>query len=115
MLVVVLEAERVLRAGVVVQIGDRLIGREIAGAGDEGVIEMGHGRGHTVQRVVGDEPLTGLAGERRGIEEDQGKRIDIRSAQVVPKELLANPASPAGLRLLSLSPIGTSRNPSPSS
>ena len=41
MLVEVLEAERVLLGGVVVEVGHGLIGGEPAGAGDEGVIKMG--------------------------------------------------------------------------
>ncbi len=58
-LVEVLQRERVFLRGVVVEVGHSHVGREAAGAGKEGVVEVRRGRRRTVQAVVGDEPLPG--------------------------------------------------------
>ena len=70
-LVEVLEAESVFLGGVVVEIGHGQVGRKPAGAGDEGVVEMGSGGGVGISTVVGDEPLARFAGKRRRVEQDE--------------------------------------------
>ena len=63
MLVVVLHRERVLLAGIPVQIGNRLIGFEGRGAGQEGVVGRKDVRG-IAGGLVGDEPVARVAGNR---------------------------------------------------
>ena len=72
---VVLEGDGIAGGGVVIEVGDGLVGDEVAGAGDEGVVGV-LGGGEDAG-VVGNEPFAGLAVDGGSVEEGYGDVVDV--------------------------------------
>ena len=85
-LVKVLEAERVLLGGVVVEVGHSQIGGKARHPGNEDVVQMGDDRRNALAAIVWDEPFAGLAGQRGRVEQDEGKRVNLGCCDGIANE-----------------------------
>ena len=84
-LVEVLECECVLLGGIPIQVGHAKIGGKACRSRDEGIVQVRNGGRCAVERIVGNKPLTRLAGKRRRIEQDEGERVDAAAGQAGAK------------------------------